>query len=77
MRKHSSSLKKKPAKSPTLRPIRISKKELARRQVLKDWYFALDEEAQIREIENLSLEDLIILAAAKTYDDHQHGRRLT
>lgn len=77
MRKHSSSLKKKAAKSTTLRPIKISKKELARRQVLKDWYFSLDEDAQIREIENLSLDDLVILAAAKTYEDHQHGRRLT
>lgn len=77
MRKHSSSLKKKAVKSTTLRAIKISKKEMARRQALKDWYFSLDEDAQIREIENLSLDDLVLLAWAKTYEDHQNGRRLT
>lgn len=77
MRKHSSSLKKKAANSTTLRVPKLSKKELARRQALKDWYFALDEDAQIREIENLSFEDLVMLAWTKTYEDHQNGRRLT
>ena len=78
MRKYSTSLKKKKASGTTaLRAPKISKKELARRQALKDWYFALDEDAQIREIDNLSLKDLVILAAAKTYEDHQMGRLLT
>ncbi|MFN0110865.1 MAG: hypothetical protein ACKVZH_18550 [Blastocatellia bacterium] len=77
MRKHSSTLKKKVAKTTTLRAPKLSKKELARRQALKDWYFALDEDDQMREIDNLSLEDLVILAAAKTYEDHQMGRLLT
>lgn len=77
MRKYSTSLKKKKANGATLRAPKISKKELARRQALKDWYFALDEDAQIREIENLSFDDLVMLAWAKTYSDHQNGRRLT
>ncbi|MEK7830394.1 MAG: hypothetical protein AAB401_04865 [Acidobacteriota bacterium] len=77
MRKHSSTLKKKAANSTTLRVPKLSKKELARRQALKDWYFALDEDAQIREIENLSFEDLVMLTWTKTYEDHQNGRRLT
>ena len=76
MRKYSNSLEKKKANGIPLRAKKISKKELARRQALKDWYFALDEDAQIREIENLSFDDLVILAAAKTYEDHQQGRRL-
>lgn len=77
MRKYSTSLKKKKANGTALRAPKISKKELARREALKAWYFALDEDAQIREIDNLSLEDLVILAAAKTYKDHQTGRLLT
>lgn len=77
MRKHSTSLKKKPAKAATLRIPKLSKKELARRQALKDWYFALDEDAQIREIENLSFDDLVMLTWTKTYEDHQNGRLLT
>lgn len=77
MRKHSSSLKKKAAKTTTLRAPKLSKKELARRQALKEWYFALDEDAQIREIENLSFDDLVMLTWTKTYEDHQNGRLLT
>ena len=51
MRKHSSTLKKKAANSTTLRVPKLSKKELARRQALKDWYFAIGADAQIREME--------------------------
>ena len=62
---------------PLLRAKKVSKKEMIRRQALKEWYFSLDEDTQIREIENLSLDDLVVLAWAKTYEDHQKGRRLT
>lgn len=77
MDKNSNGSKKKSRNGALLHAPKLSKKELARREALKKWYFSLDEDAQIREIENLSLEDLVILAAAKTYEDHQMGRRLT
>jgi hypothetical protein len=77
MRKHQTSLKKKAAARTAPRAGKLSKKEIARRQALKEWYFSLNEDAQIREIENLSLDDLVMLAWAKTYSDHQNGRRLT
>jgi hypothetical protein len=77
MRKYSTGLKKKKSSDSTLRARKPSKKEIARRQALKEWYFSLDEDAQIREIENLSFDDLVMLAWAKTYSDHQSGRRLT
>jgi len=77
MRKHTTSLKKKAAKRITPRAGKLSKKEIARQRALKEWYFSLDEDSQIRKIENLSLHDLVMLAWAKTYSDHQNGRRLT
>ena len=77
MRKYSTSLKKKKTDGTTPRARKLSKKEIARRQALKEWFFSLDEDAQIREIENLSIDDLVMLAWAKTYSDHQNGRRLT
>ncbi|HMV51826.1 MAG TPA: hypothetical protein PLD20_25770 [Blastocatellia bacterium] len=73
MRKYSTSLKKKSAKSTTPRASKLSKKELARRQALKDWYFSLDEDTQIREIENLSIDDLHLLAWASTYENYRKG----
>lgn len=77
MRKHPTSLKKKAAKSAAPRAGRLSKKEIARRQALKEWYFSLDEDDRIREIENLSLDDLHLLAWASTYENYQKGNWLT
>jgi hypothetical protein len=77
MRKHPTRLKKKAVKGVTPRAGRLSKKEIARREALKEWYFSLDEDAQIREIENLSFDDLHLLAWASTYENYQKGNWLT
>lgn len=77
MRKYSTGLKKKKANDLTLRARKLSKKEIARRQALKEWYFSLDEDAQIREIENLSIDDLHMLAWASAYENYQKGNWLT
>lgn len=60
-----------------MRPKRLSAKELARRAELKAYFDSLDEDAQIREFEKLSLDDKHWLAWAYTYEEAQQGKRLT
>ena len=67
----------KKAKESRLRAKRPSAKELARRAKIKAYFDTLDEDAQIREFEKLSIEDKHWLAWAYTYEEAQQGKRLT
>lgn len=70
-------LKGKKGKEVRLRAKRPSAKELARRAKIKAYFDSLDEDAQIREFEKLSISDKHWLAWAYTYEEAQQGKRLT
>jgi hypothetical protein len=58
------------------RDFRLSDKELARLKKLKEYFDTLDEEAQVREFEKLSLGEMHYIAVASLQEEVRKGTRL-